>query len=983
MKRSARPAAGISPMHRHVRCSVEALEARQLLAVHYVNPGASIQTAVDAALSGDTVHLNAGTHVVPGAVNVKPGVTVEGAGQGSTTVRSSSTSGYVFALNSSSLTNGNQEIRDLTIDGNNRANANGVQALMRHNVKIRRVTFNNLNAEAIQMRGAGWAGGRDNRITGGEIANVTINNSGTDFPANNVFKSGNILVGTSTGLTIRDTTINSPAIHSHGIKYDWNAAGDDREGGWNYGLLIYNTNISIAGDFGVELFNAYNGSEIYNSVMSHCISMGGQKDDVLNGDGTIDVRAHHNTFNFAADNGLAFECQGGDFEVDHNYFKNPGTYGVAIWQAGGPDEINRPRRNYYIHHNIFDSEGTTTGTHKAFHIGGANITNVNVYNNTMVGLDAGIDLLNGVVSANVRNNTWSRGQDGSYVFYIGSANSNVNFTNNLWGDTANYYGYTWGSPSAIRIDGSPSNFSNSGNFANQSAGLTYSGNRPDPYFRPTTGSNLIDKGTTTGLPAFTSSTALTIGANAGGITDPKNTYTGTSPDLGAYESGSSGVTLRDPDNPANSVNGLDRKRYLGTWDLLPNFGTLTPSATDTSSSFAITTGVDNFGYVFSGYVNAPADGTYTFYTASDDGSKLYVGSTEVVNNDGLHGEVEKSGTIGLKAGKHALKVTFFEKNGGEVLKVSWAGPNLAKALIPDNQLFRVASTTTNTKVSTGGTAGASSNPVAAEDVSKAFDGSTGTKWLGNMQAGGAWIKYDFAGTSANVVKEFRITSANDDFGRDPKDFRLQGSNDGTAWSDVGPAFANQQFSSRFQTLTFSVSGNSTAYQQYRLLITANDGSTEGGAGLVQVAELELWGIAGSTSSAKLTGTVIGTSGSYQNNTSVTRDKVFDGNLGTFFDAPESTNGNGAWVGLDLGSTKTIASIKFAPRSLWASRMIGGVFQVSNDQSSWTTIHTVNAAPTEGVLTTQNVSVSGTWRYVRYLSPNGGWGNIAEMEAWGY
>jgi hypothetical protein len=88
-------------------------------------------------------------------------------------------------------------------------------------------------------------------------------------------------------------------------------------------------------------------------------------------------------------------------------------------------------------------------------------------------------------------------------------------------------------------------------------------------------------------------------------------------------------------------------------------------------------------------VNVPADGQYTFYTSSDDGSKLYIGTTQVVDNDGLHASQERSGTIGLRAGRHSITVTFFEATGGETLTVSYSSPALAKTTIPASALSSV------------------------------------------------------------------------------------------------------------------------------------------------------------------------------------------------------------------------------------------------------------------------------------------------------
>ena len=69
-------------------------------------------------------------------------------------------------------------------------------------------------------------------------------------------------------------------------------------------------------------------------------------------------------------------------------------------------------------------------------------------------------------------------------------------------------------------------------------------------------------------------------------------------------------------------------------------------------------------------------------------------------------------------------------------------------------------------------------------------------------------------------------------GRDPRDWTLQGSNDGTTWTTLD-ARSGEDFSERFQTRQFSFA-NDVAYRHYRLDITANHGD-----GLIQLAELQL------------------------------------------------------------------------------------------------------------------------------------------------
>ncbi|WP_324679525.1 FG-GAP-like repeat-containing protein [Hymenobacter sp. GOD-10R] len=163
--------------------------------------------------------------------------------------------------------------------------------------------------------------------------------------------------------------------------------------------------------------------------------------------------------------------------------------------------------------------------------------------------------------------------------------------------------------------------------------------------------------------------------------------------------------LRVPENPANAVAGLDYQYYEGYWNTLPTFSALTPAKTGTVASPVLTPALRDDGYAFqyTGYVTVPTDGQYTFYTTSDDGSKLSIGSQLVVDNDGLHGDVEQSGTIGLQAGTHALTIAFFENDGGQNLQVSYAGPSLGKQLIPATAYKRVAGTANQAPVANAGT----------------------------------------------------------------------------------------------------------------------------------------------------------------------------------------------------------------------------------------------------------------------------------------
>jgi hypothetical protein len=248
---------------------------------------------------------------------------------------------------------------------------------------------------------------------------------------------------------------------------------------------------------------------------------------------------------------------------------------------------------------------------------------------------------------------------------------------------------------------------------------------------------------------------------------------------------------------------------------------------------------------------ALANGTYDVVIGAGDPSysnqinSLNVEGTLFADPDGQDNRDTLVGSVSVTDGR----LTISQGTGGSNAKIQWI------EVTPSG-----SSGGSVGNVAVGGSAAASSEPVANESAAKAFDGNTSTKWLGNTTSSGAWLSYDFAGSTKHVVTSFKITSANDRPERDPRDFVLQGSNGGS-WSNVGQTFTDETFSSRFQTRTFDVS-NTTAYERYRLQILDNNGSTEnglGGTGLVQLAELEL--LAGTG------GGTPGGSGAFQQNSS--------------------------------------------------------------------------------------------------------------------
>jgi hexosaminidase len=140
-----------------------------------------------------------------------------------------------------------------------------------------------------------------------------------------------------------------------------------------------------------------------------------------------------------------------------------------------------------------------------------------------------------------------------------------------------------------------------------------------------------------------------------------------------------------------AVNGIEYAYYEGEWNTLPDFDALRPLRTGRVYELGLSDikpRDDHFAVRFTSLIDVPADGAYTFFTRSDDGSSLFIDGTKVVDNDGPHGDQEASGAVPLKAGRHSLVLLYFQGIGGRMLEVSYQGPGIEKQVIPGSMLFR-------------------------------------------------------------------------------------------------------------------------------------------------------------------------------------------------------------------------------------------------------------------------------------------------------
>lgn len=124
---------------------------------------------------------------------------------------------------------------------------------------------------------------------------------------------------------------------------------------------------------------------------------------------------------------------------------------------------------------------------------------------------------------------------------------------------------------------------------------------------------------------------------------------------------------------------------------------------------------------------------------------------------------------------------------------------------------------------------ASDEGFPGEGPSNAFNNNQ-EKWCVNKTA--AWIQYQYADNARRKVTAYSITSGNDAPGRDPRDWRLLGSNDGQTWTEVD-ARKDEDFSQRWEKRLF-VAKAPGEYNGYRLDIQKNHGDVS-----TQIAEMEL------------------------------------------------------------------------------------------------------------------------------------------------
>ena len=147
--------------------------------------------------------------------------------------------------------------------------------------------------------------------------------------------------------------------------------------------------------------------------------------------------------------------------------------------------------------------------------------------------------------------------------------------------------------------------------------------------------------------------------------------------------------------------GLEYRIYPGTWPELPAFAATIPTVTGVAPNlYAVNArGFTRFAIAYDGFVQAPAEGGYSFELLARDGARLVIDGVTVAETGPPFGEVCGSpvnavryarGTIGLRAGKHLVRLEALESISPGSPRLLWEGPGIGLTDVPPSALSHAA-----------------------------------------------------------------------------------------------------------------------------------------------------------------------------------------------------------------------------------------------------------------------------------------------------
>jgi hexosaminidase len=143
-------------------------------------------------------------------------------------------------------------------------------------------------------------------------------------------------------------------------------------------------------------------------------------------------------------------------------------------------------------------------------------------------------------------------------------------------------------------------------------------------------------------------------------------------------------------NYTASAPGVKYQLFPGTFTAtsqLSNIAATDSGAVKTFSTADFRKNKGKYGVVYSGYINAEADGNYGFSTLSGNGAVLLIDDQVVVDNDGKHAVTEQDGAVPLLKGYHRFSLKYVDAGGPAALKVFINAPGKQKAELTADTLY--------------------------------------------------------------------------------------------------------------------------------------------------------------------------------------------------------------------------------------------------------------------------------------------------------
>ena len=158
--------------------------------------------------------------------------------------------------------------------------------------------------------------------------------------------------------------------------------------------------------------------------------------------------------------------------------------------------------------------------------------------------------------------------------------------------------------------------------------------------------------------------------------------------------------------PTGYARGLASAYYVFPSALsdTPDLSGLEPVATGFVEcvAFVATTGAwdgapasltNRFAAAFEGALLVRRAGRYTLTLRSDDGSRLYIDGSPVVDNGGNHSMRSASATLPLSEGLHSVRIEYHENEGDAGLEFQWARDGGAPSIVGRYSLFHAVGET--------------------------------------------------------------------------------------------------------------------------------------------------------------------------------------------------------------------------------------------------------------------------------------------------